>query len=158
MENVIYATSEGKKKLEKYLEELISRRQGIAESVRVAAEYGDLKENAEWAAAREAQTDLEDEINGTREKLLAIKTFSYSKADTSAVNVGTRVRIEEVGSKRVEEWVITGVVESDSENKLISNVSPLGMVLLGKKVGDIVEVKRPVGKVKFKIAKISAGA
>jgi len=160
MENsapVIYATVEGKKKLEKRLEILISQRSDAADKIRVAREFGDLKENAEYAAAREEQSNLEDEIASIKEKLPQIKTFSYAKADTKIVNVGTRVRIEEVGKKKTQEWIITGVIENDPENFYISNEAPLGKALIGRSVGDVVEINKPAGKFKYRILKISAG-
>lgn len=159
MENsaIIYATSEGKKKLEKKLEGLISSRAEIAEQIKVAREFGDLKENAEYAAAREAQNLLETEISNIEDMLTRVKTFSYAKADITKVNIGTRVKLENVASKAVVEYVITGVLESDIERGYLSNESPIGSALLGKKVKDEVEVKVPAGKIKYKVVKISAG-
>ena len=148
---VIYATAEGRKKLEKKLESLISRRAEIAEQIKVAREFGDLKENAEYAAAREAQNLLETEIGNIEEMLTRIKTFSYSKADITKVSLGTRVKLENVATKAVVEYVLTGVLESCIENGYLSNESPIGSALMGKKVKDEVEVKVPVGKIKYKI-------
>ena len=154
----IYATTHGKKMLEVRLEELVSRREEVAHKIREAREFGDLKENAEYAAAREEQSNLEDEIASIKEKLPLLKIFSYTKCDTSAVNLGTRVKIQEVGSTRTLEWIITGVIENYPEKKYISNESPLGKELLGKKVGETVEIHKPAGKSKYKIVNISAGA
>ena len=155
---VIWATAEGKKKLEKKHEDLISRRAEIAEQIKVAREFGDLKENAEYAAAREAQNLLETDIGNSEDMLTRIKVFSYSKADTSRVNIGTRVKLENVANKAVVEYVITGILESDIEHGYLSNESPIGSALLGKKIKDEVEVKVPAGKIKYKVVKISAGA
>jgi transcription elongation factor GreA len=157
-QEVIYATAHGKKVLEKRLEELISKREEVAHKICEARELGDLKENAEYAAAREEQSNLEDEIAGIHEKLPILKMFSYSKVDTSCVNIGARVQIEDVSTKKKQEWTITGVIENDPENSYISNEAPLGKLLLGKKVGDIVEIFTPIGKNRYKIVKISAGA
>jgi len=158
MNNCVYVTLEGRKILEQRLADLIANRRSVADKIRVAREFGDLKENAEYAAAREEQSNLENEIISIQEKLVQVKLFSYSKADTNAVNLGTRVKIEEVGTKRAQEWTITGVIENDPSRFLISNEAPLGKALLGKKEGDIVEIIKPTGKVKYKIIKISAGA
>lgn len=155
---VIYATTEGKKKLERRLEELVSRRASVADTIREAREFGDLKENAEYAAAREAQTNLEDEIASIKERLSLIKLFSYSKADTKCVSVGTRVKIEDIATKKTYEWTITGVIENDPEKFFISNEAPLGKALIGKKVGEVIEIIKPIGKVKYKILSIKAGA
>ena len=154
----IYATMQGKKMLEVRLDELVSRREEVAQKIREAREFGDLKENAEYAAAREEQSNLEDEIASIKEKLPVLKIFSYSKCDTSAVNLGTRVKIQEVGTAKTLEWIITGVIENDPGNKYISNESPLGKELLGKKVGEVVEIHKPAGKTRYKIVSISAGA
>lgn len=150
----VYATLEGKKNLEKRLEELVAKRAEIAEQIKVAREFGDLRENAEYAAAREAQNNLEMEISEIEEMLPNIKIFSYSKADTAVVNLGTRVTVEVVGKKTKADFVITGVLESDINNGYVSNQSPIGKALLGKKVGDEVEIKVPAGRMKYKILSI----
>ena len=157
MENVVYATSDGRKKLEQKLQSLIAKRAEIAANIKEAREFGDLKENAEYAAAREAQNNLEMEITGIEVMLPKIKLFNYAKADTSAVNIGTRVKLENVSNKNVVEYVITGILESDIANGYLSNESPIGSALMGKKVKDEVEVKVPAGKIKYKILKITNG-
>ena len=153
----VYVTAQGKKMLEGRLDELVSRREEVAAKIREAREFGDLKENAEYAAAREAQSNLEDEIASIKDKMPFLKMFSYQKCDTSAVNMGTRVKVEEISTKKTLEWVITGVIENDPANNYISNESPLGKALFGRKVGEIVEIHKPTGNSKYKIVKISAG-
>ena len=155
---VIYATAEGRKNLENRLNDLISRRAEVAEQIKQAREFGDLKENAEYAAAREAQNNLETEIDEIEAMIPAIKLFSYSKASTDAVNIGTRVTLENMTNKGKVEYTITGVLESDIEKGYISNQSPIGSALLGKAVGETAEVKIPAGKIKYKIIKITTGA
>jgi transcription elongation factor GreA len=155
--DVIYATPKGKKILEDRLVELISQREGIAQKIREAREYGDLKENAEYAAAREEQAALEDEIASIKERLPHLKIFSYAKAETSRVSIGSTVEIQE-GTKKSVKWTITGVIENDPGNFYISNEAPLGKNLLGKKVGDVVEIHTPTGTHKYKVIKITAGA
>ena len=154
----IYVTAKGKKLLEARLEELISHRESTANDIREAREFGDLKENAEYAAAREAQSNLEDEIIDITEKLQNVKMFSYAKADTKAVGLGSRVKIQEVGGKKIQEWTITGIIETDPTNFYISNEAPLGKCLIGKKVGEIVDIHTPTGSKKYKVVSISAGA
>ena len=158
MENIIYATAEGKKKLEVKLADLIAQRAGIAAQIKVAREFGDLKENAEYAAAREAQNNLEIAIDEIEAMLPRLKVFSYSKADTSAVNIGTRVKLENIANKQTLEYVITGVLESDISKGYLSNESPVGSALLGKRAKEEVEIKVPAGKLKYKILKISSGS
>jgi len=83
-----------------------------------------------------------------------IKIFSYQKADTAKVGLGTKVNVEIVSPKSKFEFVITGILESCIEKGYVSNVSPIGSALMGKSVGDVVEVKVPAGKVKYKIVKL----
>lgn len=156
--DIVYATAEGKKRLEQKLNDLVSRRADIAEQIKVAREFGDLKENAEYAAAREAQNNLEMEIDDIEAMLPRIKVFSYQKADVAAVNIGTRVRLENTVNKATVDYVITGILESDIDKGYLSNESPIGSALIGKKKGEEVEIKIPAGKIKYKVLKISAGA
>lgn len=154
----VFVTAKGKKILEERLAVLLAGRQEAAEAIREAREFGDLKENAEYAAAREAQANLEDEINDINTKMQNLKMFSYAKADTKKVGVGSRVKISEVGGKKVQEWTITGIVESDPANFYISNETPIAKNLMGKGVGEIVEIHTPSGVRKYKVESISAGA
>ena len=155
--SIIYATADGKKNLEKRLAGLIEQRADIANQIKVAREFGDLRENAEYAAAREAQNNLENEILQIEAMMPNIKFFSYAKADTSVVNIGTRVKLENVATKNVIEYVITGTLESDISKGFLSNESPIGCALIGKKKGEEVDVKVPAGKIKYKILKIMNG-
>ena len=151
----MYATTEGKKKLEQELQGLISNREGIADQIRDARDFGDLKENAEYAAAREAQNNLEIRIDELEGMMQNIKIFSYKNADTSAVNLGTRVTVEDVKTKKREDYVMTGALEFDLDKNYISNESPKGKALLGKKVGETAVIKTPVATTELKIIKIS---
>ena len=155
--DLIYATAEGRKKLEAKLAELIAKRAEVAQQIKIAREFGDLKENAEYAAAREAQNILETEIGEIETTLPRIKLFNYAKADTSAVNIGTRVKLQNISNKQTIEYTITGILESDITVGRLSNESPVGSALLGKKVGEEVEVKVPAGKIKYKVLKITNG-
>ena len=153
----IYVTTKGKKILEARLEELIAGREQAAEDIREAREFGDLKENAEYAAAREFQANLEDEINLVQDRLNNLKLFSYAKADTAKVSIGSKVKIQEIGGKKTQEWIITGIIENDPSNFYISNEAPLGKNLLGRSVGETVEIMTPGGARKFKIIEINKG-
>jgi len=156
-QNVIYATAEGRKKLEQKLQALIARRAEVAAQIKVAREFGDLKENAEYAAAREAQNNLETEIVSIEAMMPRIKLFNYAKADTSAVNIGTKVSLQNISNKQTVEYTITGILESDITVGKLSNESPIGSALLGKKEGEEVEIKIPAGKIKYKVLKITNG-
>ena len=150
----IFATLEGKKVLEARLQALIAQRAEIANQIKVAREFGDLKENAEYAAAREAQNNLETDIVQIEAQIPLVKVFSYAKANTDAANIGTKVTVEIVGQKQKVDFVITGILESCIEKGFVSNLSPIGSALLGKKIGDVVEVKVPAGRIKYKIVAI----
>jgi transcription elongation factor GreA len=156
--STIYVTLKGKRILETRLDELVAGREKAADDIRIAREFGDLKENAEYAAAREFQSHLEEEISQIQSQLLNLKVFNYAKVDTSRVNVGCRVKIAEVGGKRVQEWTITGIVESDPSNFFIANEAPLAKSLLGKTVGEVIEIHTPAGAHKYKITDIKCGA
>jgi transcription elongation factor GreA len=151
----IYATASGRKKIEEELAELVARRGDTAEQIKVAREFGDLKENSEYAAAREAQNNLEIRIDEIEEMLPRIKLFSYKTADTSVVNLGTQVTVQNVKTKKQESFVLTGILEVDAEKNYISNESPKGKALLGKKVGETAIIKTPVMTTELKIVKIS---
>ena len=158
MDNPVYVTLKGKKMMEDRLNQCIAMREDAAAKIREAREFGDLKENAEYSAAREAQSNLEDEINNIQAKLQNLKIFSYAKANISCVNIGTCVTLQEVGKKSTRDWTITGIIENDPSKFYISNESPLGQKLLGKNVGDIVDIHTPTGVIKYKIINIKAGA
>lgn len=151
----IYATLDGKKQLQQKLESLIAKRQDISAQIREAREFGDLRENAEYAAAREAQNNLEMEISEIEAMLPNIKMFTYAKADTGSVNIGTKVTVEIVATKAKMDFVITGILENDFSKGFLSNESPVGSALLGAKVGDVVAVKVPVGTVNYKVLAIN---
>ena len=156
--NIVYVTAKGKKILEERLAELINMRGEAAAAISDARSFGDLKENAEYVAARENQAELESEITTVKDRLENIKLFAYAKADTAKVGIGSCVEILATGAKAAQKWTITGIVESDPANFYISNESPLAKALLGKKVGDVAEIHIPSGSTKFKIVKITAGA
>lgn len=151
----MYVTSAGKQKLETELNDLISQRSSIAEQIKEAREFGDLKENAEYAAAREAQNNLETRIKEVEAIMQNLKVFSYKTADTSKVNLGTAVLVENVKTKKQSTFVITGFMEFDIDKNYISNESPKGKALIGKKVGEIAIIKTPVSQIELKILKIS---
>lgn len=149
-----YVTVVGEKKLKDELAELMSKRSDIAYQIKEAREFGDLKENAEYAAAREAQNNLEIRVKEVEALLQNLTIFSYKTADTSAVNLGTSVLVENMNTKKQETYVITGFMEFDIEKNYISNESPKGKALLGKKVGEIAIIKTPASQISLKILKI----
>lgn len=144
-------TTEGKTELEKELEELKSQRGAIAEKIANARDYGDLTENAEYDAARDEQVQVESRIAEIEEIL---QNASIIKAPTTGkVAVGNKVELKTDGKSVT--YTIVGPVEADPIDGKISNESPIGRAILGKKVGDSVEITTPKGKVVYEIVKIS---
>lgn len=144
-------TKEGKTELEKELDELKSRRGEIAEKIANARDYGDLSENAEYDAARDEQVQVESRIAEIEEILQ--NTSIIKATTTSHVAVGNKVELK-VGGKTVS-YTIVGPVEADPLEGKISNESPIGQALMGKKVGEKVSINTPKGKVEYEIIKIS---
>jgi transcription elongation factor GreA len=148
-----YLTPEGAEKLRNELRDLIEvRRPEIAQRLREAIKMGDLSENADYIMAKEDQAFLEGRILELQE-LLRAATIIQDAAPDGHVNMGSRVTIQETGSSP-ETFFLVGAKEADPRQGKISNESPLGRALLGKRVGDTVRVETPGGGVKMKIVKI----
>jgi transcription elongation factor GreA len=151
MKKIYQITLEGKKELETELILLKSRRGAIADKISEARDFGDLSENAEYDSAREEQGLLESRIAEIEDILLnadLIKAGSKSK-----VSLGSKVELK-TGSKSVT-YAIVGPVEADPLEGKISNESPIGLAVFGKKVGDSATITTPKGTVTYKIVTIS---
>jgi len=150
--NTLYLTGEGLKKLTKELAELVNvRRPEIASKIREAREMGDISENATYDSAKQEQSFVEGRIAELEE---IVKTAEVTKpSGKDDVGVGNKVTVHIEGSE--EKFHIVGAPEADPVNKKISHESPLGMALMGKKVGDKIEVEAPVGKLTYTILNIS---
>lgn len=151
MKKLYQLTAEGKAELENELEELKARRGTIAEKIANARDYGDLSENAEYDAAREEQGQVEARI-GDIEDILQNSTLITQPKSVTSVQVGTTVTLETNGKKVT--YQIVGPVEADPLEGKISNESPIGMALLGKKQGDIAETETPKGLISYKVVGI----
>ena len=152
-EQVTYLTREGLKKLEEELEFLrTTRRAEVADRLHQAMEDGELIENAEYEAAKNEQAFVEGRIL-TVETILSEAVIIEEERPTGVVNVGSRVRVQEDGGKP-EEYTIVGAAEANPAKGLISNESPLGKALLGRKAGDEVKVNAPAGVLSFRIVRI----
>jgi transcription elongation factor GreA len=148
-----YLTPEGKLKLEAELEDLTTnKRRELAERLNFAIKQGDLSENADYIAAKEEQAFLEGRIR-TIEAMLRNVTIIEEQSG-GAARLGSRVRVQEAGADDDEMFSIVGAAEANPLEGKISNESPLGNALLGKHVGDEVEVEAPNGRIKFKIVGI----
>ena len=148
-----YLTPEGKQKLEEELEFLkTTKRRELAERLNFAIKQGDLSENADYIAAKEDQAFLEGRIR-TIEGMLRHVTIIEEQSG-GAVRIGSRIRVQEVGFDDEELFSMVGAAEANPLEGKISNESPLGKALLGKHIGDEVEVEAPNGKITFKIIAI----
>jgi transcription elongation factor GreA len=151
--NESYLTPEGAEKVKAELKEMIEvKRPEIATRLREAIRMGDLSENADYIMAKEDQAFLEGRILELQE-LLRTATIITADADTSTVTMGNRVTVQE-SAQDPEVFLLVGAKEADPRQGKISNESPIGRALLGKRVGDTVKVETPAGAFKLKIVKI----
>lgn len=148
-----YLTEDGFKKLKDELEYLkTTKRQEIARRIHEAKELGDLSENAEYSAAKEAKAESEIRINEI-EKILKESSIIEEPKKIGVVQIGSTIEVENGGANRI--YTIVGRNESDPVSGKISNESPLGAAFLGKKTGDKVNVQTPKGAIVYKIKKIN---
>lgn len=152
----IYITKEGKKEKEERLEFLKNvRRPEVLERLKTAREYGDLSENSEYDAARSEQGRLESEIQLIEETLRLAVIVDSEDINNDKVHVGSTVQVLDMEFDEKFEYKIVGTIESDPDKGLISNESPIGKALMGKKKGEVVEIKSPNGSYSVKVLKIS---
>lgn len=155
MAEAVYMTAEGKKKLEERLEYLkVQGRAEMAEKIRVAREFGDLSENAEYDIAKDEQAKMEAEIIEIEAKLANVQIID-DKARGDKVDIGCKVRIADLQTGEETVYEIVGTHESNPMENRISNESPVGKALLGKKKGEEALVKTPKGELRFKVVKIN---
>lgn len=156
MSKVNYLTPEGYEKLKNELEELKTNgRSEVAKAIAEAREKGDLSENAEYDAAKEAQGLLELKINEMEKVLANARVLDSSQLDTSKVTVLSKVTIKNVKLKKEMTYHLVSESEADLKAGKISVSSPIGNGLLGKKVGDVAVVETPRGNIEFEILNIT---
>ena len=156
MSKISYYTEKGLKSLRKKLDHLKDvERPRASQAIAEARDKGDLSENAEYDAAKEAQGLLELEISKLEETLSNARIIDESKLDTSKVLVLSTVKIKNLNNSATMEYKLVAQSEADLAKGKISVDSPIGKGLLGKKVGDTAEIKIPNGNVKFEILEIS---
>ena len=156
MSKYTYLTPEGFKRLEAELDELESvGRQKVAKAIAEAREKGDLSENAEYDAAKNAQGMLELKINEMEKMMASARVLDSSQLDNSKVVVLSTVRIKNVKRGKEITYQLVSEAEADLKAKKISVTSPMGKGLLGKKVGEIAEVATPNGAIQFEIMEIT---
>ena len=153
IESQKYLTSEKLAEFKKELQFLkTERRKEVAESLEYAKKLGDLSENAEYHEARQAQAEVEDRINHIED---LIKTATIVDSQTGdVVSIGSTVKVQKAGDNDVKEYKIVGSEEADMAAGKVSNLSPLGSALLGKKKGDKVSFDTPKGKAVYTLISI----
>lgn len=156
MDEKVFISEEGLKEVKDRLAYLKStRRKEVADKIAEARSYGDLSENSEYDIAREEQATVEAEIFELENKVKNAVIIDPNKINTSKVNVGCTVEVLNVKLNRKMSYKIVGDTESDPFNGIISNVSPVGAGLMGKKVDEIASIKTPGGVVELKVLKIT---
>ena len=158
IQNSVFLTKQGIKELKKEINELKGeKRPALVKRVARARDFGDLSENAEYSNAREELSFVEGRISELEEvlskaKLIKEEKNSSGKKKQKAVVLGSKVTVNINGQEHV--FSVVGEWEADPTSKKISHSSPLGKALIGKKIGDKVEVEAPVGKILYKVIQI----
>lgn len=156
MSNVTYLTKEGLQKLQKDLEQLRTvERPAISQMIAEARDKGDLSENAEYDAAKEAQGMLEMRIAKLEDAIAKARVIDESKIDTDKVQILNKIKIKNTANGAVMEYTLVPESEANIKEGKLSIGTPIAKALLGKKVGDKVEVKIPSGMVTFEVIDIS---
>jgi transcription elongation factor GreA len=153
----VILTPEGYKKLTKEIEFLSTeKRREVAERIKVAREFGDIAENAEYDDAKNEQAYVEARIAMLEERLVSARVIQKKDIAKDVVSVGSVVRLKDMDANETVEYYIVGSAEADPADRKLSNESPVGKAILGKKKGEVVEVSAPRGALKFKILEIKA--
>ena len=148
-------TYAGLKQREDELQDLkVNRRKEIAQKIKEAREQGDLSENAEYDAAKDEQRDIEARIEQLENLLKNVAVVVEDEIDLESISVGCRVKVMDLEYDEEMEFTIVGSTESNSLQNKISNESPVGRELLGKKVGDIVAIGTQAGKMEYEVLEI----
>lgn len=156
MSQISYFTAEGLKKLQDELHQLKAHeRPSISKQIAEARDKGDLSENAEYDAAKEAQGLLELRISKLEEVMSNARLIDESTLDVSKALILSKVKIKNLSNKTVMTYTLVAENEADLKSSKISVDSPIGKGLLGKKVGETAEIKIPNGTIKFEIIEIS---
>ena len=148
-------TYAGLKKLEEELHDLkVVKRKEVAGKIKEAREQGDLSENAEYDAAKDEQRDIEARIDELEKILKNVEVVVEEEVDLEKINVGCTVLVHDDEFDEEIEFKIVGSTEANSLQGKISNESPVGQALMGKKVGDVVDVETPAGNIRYTVLKI----
>jgi transcription elongation factor GreA len=153
----VILTRDGYTKLREEIQHLQTvRRREVAERIKHAREFGDISENSEYDDAKNEQAMLEHRIAQLEDRLAAARVIENDEVDTAVVSVGTKVRLRDLDAKETVEYTIVGSAEATPAEHRLSNESPVGRAILGRKKGETVEVTAPRGSLNFKIMDIKA--
>ncbi len=153
----VILTREGYEKLKQEIEYLSTeKRREVADRIRIAREFGDIAENAEYDDAKNDQALLEHRIATLEERLIAARVIKKGEVSSEAVSIGSKVRLKDMDANETIEYHIVGSAEANPAEHKLSNESPVGKAIIGKKKGEVVEVAAPRGSLKFKILEIKA--
>jgi transcription elongation factor GreA len=153
----VILTPEGFKKLKEEIEYLSThKRREVADRIRVAREFGDIAENAEYDDAKNEQALLEHRIAILEERMRAARVIEKREISKDVVSIGSHVKLRDMDAKQTVEYHIVGSAEANPAEHKLSNESPVGKAIIGKKKGEVVEVSAPRGSLKFKIMEIKA--
>lgn len=154
-EKEIILTPDGMRKLEEELEHLKSvKRAEVAERIKLAIGYGDLSENSEYEDAKNEQAFIEGRIITLEKMLRNARVIQNEDVTTDVVGIGSTVAVKDLDFDEVVEYTIVGSAESDPSQNRISNESPVGQALLGKKAGEVIEVQVPAGVIRYQVLEI----
>lgn len=156
MSKIHYLTAEGLEKLKAEHQQLISvERPSISRQIAEARDKGDLSENAEYDAAKEAQGLLELKIAKLEEVIAGARIIDESKINTSQIQIMNKVKLRNLNNNTVVEYTLVGETEANLREGKLAAATPIGKALIGRKKGDTVEVNVPSGIIKFEILEIS---
>ena len=156
MSDHIYLSRDGRLKMEAELKRLkFEERPRIISEIKRAKELGDLSENAEYHAAKEAQVHIERKISEIEDKLSRVRTLDVDKIPNDKVYLFSRVLVKDKRDGEETLYTVVPADEADVDNDVISVKSPIGAALLGKTLGDVVEITVPAGKITYEILRIT---
>ena len=156
MSKIHYLTAEGLEKLKAEFQQLISvERPSISKQIAEARDKGDLSENAEYDAAKEAQGLLELKISKLEDMIANARIIDESRINTTHVQIMNKVKLKNLSNDRVVEYTLVGETEANLREGKLAAATPIGRALIGKKKGDVVEVNVPSGVLKFEVLEIS---
>ncbi|MFA5524316.1 MAG: transcription elongation factor GreA [Tissierellales bacterium] len=155
-EREIFLTAEGLKKIEEEYDELRTvRRKEVADRIKQALAFGDISENSEYDEAKNEQARLEERIAKLERTLRNARVIEEEDISEEVVSIGSKIIVKDIEYDEEIKYTIVGSAEADPYEERISNESPVGRTLIGRRAGDIVEVQVPDGIIKYEIVSIS---